>query len=276
MSTTNTHKALAQKYHESNDVEASKSHHQRVKAIEEAHGSVGDIIKSVVLGGLDGIITTFAIVCAVEGSSELGSKVVILMGVANLVADAISMGLGDYLSEKAENDYVAKEQAREQWEMDNFIEGEISEMADIYVQKGFERADALEILNKMVLNRQFFLEHMMVEELGFMPVDPNSHPAKKGAVTFLSFLTFGSVPLIVYITLYDSMDTHTVFVVATGAVASTLFGLGCLKAKLIQSKGWDIVKSGGETLGLGGIACGMSYLVGWGLEKILDVTGCSS
>ena len=72
------------------------------------------------------------------------------------------------------------------------------------------------------------------------------------------------------------MDTHTVFVVATGAVASTLFGLGCLKAKLIQSKGWDIVKSGGETLGLGGIACGMSYLVGWGLEKILDVTGCSS
>ena len=189
MSTEN-HKSLAQKYHASRD----------------AHGSSGDIIKSVVLGGLDGIITTFAIVCAVEGSDELGSKVIILMGVANLVADAISMGLGDYLSEKAENEYVAKEQAREQWEMDNFIEGEISEMADIYVEKGFARGDALEILNKMVLNKQFFLEHMMVEELGCMPVDPNAQPAKKGAVTFLSFLTFGSVPLVVYIALHDTMD----------------------------------------------------------------------
>lgn len=275
MSTEN-HKSLAQKYHASRDVEASRAHHQKSKPVEEAHGSSGDIIKSVVLGGLDGIITTFAIVCAVEGSDELGSKVIILMGVANLVADAISMGLGDYLSEKAENEYVAKEQAREQWEMDNFLEGEISEMADIYVEKGFARGDALEILNKMVLNKQFFLEHMMVEELGFMPVDENAQPAKKGAVTFLSFLTFGSVPLVVYIALHDTMDTHFVFIIASGAVASTLFGLGCLKAKLIQSRGWEIVKSGCETLGLGGLACGMSYLVGWGLEQILDVTGCSS
>tara|TARA_B110000285_G_scaffold233066_1_gene305770 strand:- start:16 stop:831 length:816 start_codon:yes stop_codon:yes gene_type:complete len=270
----NATKKLAQKYHESKDVEASISHH-RGKPVEEAHGTSGDIIKSIVLGGLDGIITTFAIVCAVQGSNELGSKVVIMMGVANLVADAISMGLGDYLSEKAENDYVAKEQSREQWEMDNFIEGEISEMADIYVKKGFSRKDALEILNKMVLNRQFFLEHMMVEELGFMPVDPDAAPAKKGAVTFASFMVFGSVPLVAYIGLYDTMEKDEVFLIATGAVATTLFGLGCLKANLIQSEGWEMVKSGGETLGLGGIACGMSYLVGWSLEKMLDITGCN-
>jgi hypothetical protein len=93
--TIQTHKTLAQQYHDSKDVEASRSHHQSGKPLEEAHGTSGDIIKSVVLGGLDGIITTFAIVCAVEGSNELGSKVVIMMGIANLVADAISMGLGD-------------------------------------------------------------------------------------------------------------------------------------------------------------------------------------
>ena len=151
-----------------------------VQTNQESHGSAGEIIKSVVLGGLDGVITTFAIVCAVAGSGELSGKVVIMMGVANLCADAISMGLGDYLSERAENDYIAKEQAREEWEMENYLDGEISEMADIYVSKGFSREDALEILNKMVKNKQFFLEHMMVEEIGVMPVDLTAQPAKKG------------------------------------------------------------------------------------------------
>ena len=57
---------------------------------------------------MDGIITTFAIVCAAVGAG-LGNKTVIVMGLANLVADAISMGLGDALSEKAEYDYVKRE-----------------------------------------------------------------------------------------------------------------------------------------------------------------------
>ena len=268
---------LARKYHDRKDGEASKAFHEQraveVKTNDENHGSSGDIIKSVVLGGLDGIITTFAIVCAVAGSGELGSKVVILMGVANLVADAISMGLGDYLSERAENDYVAKEQAREEWEMENFLEGEISEMADIYVTKGFERDDALDILNKMVQNKQFFLEHMMVEEIGVMPVDPDAAPGKKGAVTFVSFMGFGSVPLVVYISLYNSVSKGTVFSIASSAVAVTLFGLGCLKSKLIQGNLWEMASSGLETLGLGGVACATSYLIGWGLEKLMNVQG---
>jgi DNA damage-binding protein 1 len=247
---------LARKYHNRKDGEASKAFHEQraveVKTNDENHGSSGDIIKSVVLGGLDGIITTFAIVCAVAGSGELGSKVVILMGVANLVADAISMGLGDFLSERAENDYVAKEQAREEWEMENFLEGEISEMADIYVAKGFERQDALDILNKMVKNKQFFLEHMMVEEIGVMPVDPNAAPGKKG---------------------YNSMTKDAVFSIASSAVAVTLFGLGCLKSKLIQGNLWEMASSGLETLGLGGVACTTSYLIGWGLEKLMNVQG---
>jgi hypothetical protein len=56
------------------------------------------VIKSVVFGGLDGIITTFSIVAAVAGAS-LSVEVVLLMGFANLIADGISMGLGDALSE---------------------------------------------------------------------------------------------------------------------------------------------------------------------------------
>jgi len=277
---------LAKKYHSEKDAVASRNHHAQAERSvdvgdpstseqnEERHGSAGDIIKSVVLGGLDGIITTFAIVCAVSGSGQLGAKVVIMMGVANLVADAISMGLGDYLSERAENDYVAKEQEREQWEMENYLEGEISEMADIYVSKGFSRPDALEILHKMVENKQFFLEHMMVEEIGVMPVDPNAAPAKKGLVTFVSFMVFGSVPLIVYIGWYRTLSKNVVFGIASGAVGITLFSLGCLKSKLIQGGAREMCTSGAEMVSLGSLACTASYLIGWGLERMMDVVAC--
>jgi hypothetical protein len=74
----------------------------------------GDFVKSLIFGGLDGIITTFAIVAAVAGS-DMDTDVVILMGIANLLADGISMGLGDYLSEVAENNFVKKEREREMW-----------------------------------------------------------------------------------------------------------------------------------------------------------------
>ena len=59
-------------------------------------------------GGLDGIITTFAVVAAVSGA-DMDGNVVILMGIANLVSDGISMGLGDYFSEKSEKDYIKNE-----------------------------------------------------------------------------------------------------------------------------------------------------------------------
>lgn len=65
-------------------------------------------------GGLDGIITTFAVIAAVAGAN-LDTNIVILMGFANLVGDGISMGFGDYLSSKAEQDFVRNEYKREKW-----------------------------------------------------------------------------------------------------------------------------------------------------------------
>ena len=79
---------------------------------EEQHGGAGsEHIKSIVFGGLDGIITTFAIIAASAGAG-FSLEVILLMGFANLIADGISMGFGDYLSEAAELDHAKKERAR--------------------------------------------------------------------------------------------------------------------------------------------------------------------
>jgi len=118
------------------DAEASRAMHESTRVAhdgavakaDEAHGGFGsDYVKSIVFGGLDGIITTFSTIASSVGGN-LSIEAVITLGFANLIADAISMGVGDFISSKAEYDYLMAERAREAWEFDNHPEGEKQEM----------------------------------------------------------------------------------------------------------------------------------------------------
>ena len=71
----------------------------------EEHQKSGEFIKSVVLGGLDGIVTTFAVVSGARGGG-LGLEVILVLGFSSIFADALSMGMGDGLSRKAEEEYT--------------------------------------------------------------------------------------------------------------------------------------------------------------------------
>ena len=131
----------------------------------EGDDSMDEYIKSMVFGGLDGIITTFAVVAAGAGAN-LEGRVVVLMGFANLVSDGISMGLGDYFSEKSENQYIRGEKKREQWEMENNPEGEVQEMIEIFTDsKKMEEEDATEIIKTYAKYEDEFVDFMMVNEL---------------------------------------------------------------------------------------------------------------
>ncbi|MFA6073580.1 MAG: VIT1/CCC1 transporter family protein [Candidatus Woesearchaeota archaeon] len=231
-------------------------------ALEE-HKTSGQYIKSAVYGGLDGTVTTFAVVAGVAGAS-LNSSIVLIMGFANLVADGLSMAIGDYLSTKSEREYHAAEREREAWEVKNYPEGEKQELIDIYKDKGLPEKDAKIIVNTLSKHEKAWVDVMMVEELGI--VENDESPLKNAFVTFISFAIFGFIPLAAYVAaaIIPFFELHTLLIacILTGL---TLFTLGALKVK-VTGKNW--IYSGFEMLIIGGITATAAYGIGYLLAGI--------
>lgn len=258
----------AREGYERGDLEASRAAHirQAHAANGEQHaGEGGKYVKSLVFGGLDGIITTFAIVAATVGGNQ-SRELVITLGLANLLADGISMGLGDYLSSKSEKEYVKNEMKREKWELDNNPDGEKEEMIELYEKQGMTTEDATNIVTVMMRYPEVFLDTMMVTELGLMPPDEGDQPWKNGLVTFLAFLVFGFVPLVSYISFPEA--STDAFIVAIVLTAVTLCALGATKAQFINQ---NKLKSALLMLLNGGLAAASAYFVGWGLGEAFNL-----
>ncbi|KAF4740473.1 hypothetical protein FOZ63_004743, partial [Perkinsus olseni] len=128
----------------------------------EATGS--RYVKPMVFGGLDGISTMFALIAGSVGA-QLTLAHMVAVGVGNLVAGAFGMGFGEYVSAKAETDVAMKEQKREQWEVENYPEGEVSEMVQLYRSRGISKEDAITVATTLSKYKEFWIEHMMLTEL---------------------------------------------------------------------------------------------------------------
>lgn len=238
--------------------ESIRAHQQRGKtALENHNQEQGQYIKSLVYGGLDGIITTFAVVAGVAGAA-LSAGVVLILGFANLIADGLSMAIGDYLSTKAELEYKQEERKREAWEVENYPEGEKHELIELYTAKGMPEEDAKQVTEIISRHKETWIDIMMVEELGI--IEENESPVKNAVVTFLSFVVFGLVPILIYVVsrFVPGMEGNT-FLIACILTGLTLFALGALKVK-ITGKNWFL--SGLEMLIVGGITAAAAYIIG--------------
>lgn len=136
------------------------------------HQTEGGFLKPIIFGGLDGILTSFAIVAGAAGG-KMPVPVVLVLGFSNIFADALAMGVGEFLSSKAENEWILSERRRENWEMENYPEGEIREMIDIYIERGMSVEDATMVIHTMAKYKDFFVDIMMAEELGLQVPDEN-------------------------------------------------------------------------------------------------------
>ena len=225
-----------------------------------------DYIGEFVYGGIDGSVTTFAVVAGSAGAG-LDSSVVIILGFANLIADGFAMSVGSYLSNKSEQQNYEKHERIEYWEVDHLPEKEREEIREIYAAKGFEGELLEQVVGVITSDKDRWVDVMMKEELNM--IREVKSPLAMGARTFVSFVLIGIVPLIAYLwdyTASDSESTH-LFKVSIALTSLAFIGIGWLKSYVAQT---SRIRSIAETLFLGSAAAVLSYIVGSWLETLLN------
>ncbi|MDP3966211.1 MAG: VIT1/CCC1 transporter family protein [archaeon] len=226
--------------------------------------SRGKYLKSWIYGGLDGVITTFAVVAGVMGAN-LSSAVILILGFANLIADGISMAVGDYISTKSEEEYYQSEEATEEMEVKSNPKNERKDFESILIKKGFKKEDAKKISLLISRNKNYEVETMLHEELGLN--SDHLNPKKNAFVTFISFFAFGLIPLLLFVIgAIFNLGIPNAFLFASILSGVSMFVLGVVKSKVTKKSS---LKSGFETLLIGGIAAIAAYFVGEILSKII-------
>ncbi|HAF49326.1 MAG TPA: hypothetical protein DCL08_08855 [Anaerolineaceae bacterium] len=260
MSTSKRLETAREAFERRDEASSAKVHDPEAiaQAAVESHGRASDqYIGNMVYGGLDGIITTFAVVSGVAGA-ELGAGVIVILGLANLLGDGLSMAVGAYLSSRSEQEYYEKERAREAWEVDHFPEGERAEMIEIYQGQGYSEEEAQKLVEIISRDKERWLDSMMVDELGMLADEKK--PILSALATLASFIVAGSVPLLIYfLGLITPLNPALSFPISLALSGLALFGLGAAKVFITER---NFLKSGLEMLIVGGLSASVAYLVG--------------
>ena len=218
-----------------------------------------------IYGGMDGCVTTFAVVAGATGA-HFETNIIIILGLANLLADGLSMSIGSYLSSKAEDHHYQMNKRTEYWSLEHKPQEEIDEIRKIYQQKGFSGKILDEIVKVITSDKKLWVDEMMKNELKM--VESSKSPINKGIGTYISFIAIGLIPLMVYVVdLFLPGTQLPLFYISCILTFCAFIFIGYLKAHLNEvSK----IKSISETLFLGGIAAIVAFLAGTVLEKIIN------
>ncbi|WP_291785547.1 VIT1/CCC1 transporter family protein [Cecembia sp.] len=233
--------------------------HQEVNFL----GNAQDYLREFVYGGIDGAVTTFAVVAGAVGAN-LDISIIIILGFANLLADGFSMSVGAYLSAKSEKENYTKHKNIEYWEVDNIPEKEREEIVEIYKQKGFEGKLLEQVVDVIVSDRDRWVNEMMKNELELIP--DSKSPFKIGLATLISFIFVGFIPLLVYVYDFFKETTFDLFFWTSIFTGVAFMVVGALKSFINQT---SYFKSIIETLLLGFVAALVAYYVGDFLETLI-------
>ena len=226
-------------------------------------GKFESYLGEFVYGGIDGCVTTFAVVAGSVGAG-LSSTVIIILGFANLLADGFAMSIGAYLSSKSERANYKKHKQIEYWEIEHMPDIEREEIREIYKAKGFEGNILEEIVKTITADKDRWVDVMMKEELEM--IEENRSPFFIGAVTYVSFILVGLIPLLIYVWDYLGSVNGNLFIWSSVLTAMGFIIIGVLKTYVTQTKVWRGVL---ETLILGAIAALVAYFVGDLLEHLI-------
>jgi VIT1/CCC1 family predicted Fe2+/Mn2+ transporter len=234
------------------------SHAPDAIAARLSAGPRASYIRDWVYGGIDGAITTFAIVAGAIGAS-LETRVILILGAANILADGLSMAAAKYFGTRTEIEEYEHVRRMEERHVDIHPEGEREEVRQIFEAKGFKGRDLERAVMVITAERERWIATMMAEEHGLPPVSRSA--VKSALATFAAFVLCGFVPIMPFV--FGLPHAEPLAAALTGA---TFFAIGSIRS-MWSPKHWS--KAGLETLLIGLVAAGVAYLVGDVLARVL-------
>lgn len=235
-----------------NDKNISGSQHAK---FENKHRSVGgNAIRAAVLGGNDGLLSVFSLVMGVSGATG-GNHSVMLAGIAGLLAGALSMALGEWISVKSSQELYENQMAIEMEELETNPKGEEKELALIYMAKGIPEEQAKTMSAEIMKDKTHAHAVLVKEELGINAEELKGSAMEAALYSFLLFTIGGSIPVLPFIL------TTGVHAIVLSVVMSTV-GLFLIGAAITLFTGKNLWYSGIRQIVFGLIAAAITYGIG--------------
>jgi len=216
-------------------------------------GGRSGVLRAAVFGANDGLVSNLALIMGVAGA-EANNQLIVLAGIAGLLAGAFSMAAGEFISMQSQREMFENQISIEREEMRVMPDVEEEELTQIYINKGLSEADAKRIAAGLMADPQKALDTKVREELG---LDPNELGSSWGAAIY-SFITFSvgaSIPLVPFLI----SSGQTAFI---GAIVVALIALFAVGAAVSIVTGKSMLYSGIRQVAIGAAAAAVTYAVG--------------
>ena len=233
-------------------------HHPIPTSVDEVgashHGaSKSGGLRAAVFGVNDGLVSIICLVMGVTGAAS-SSSVILLTGIAGLLAGAFSMAAGEYISMRSQREMFEYQIGLERAELAQYPEEEAEELALIYIARGMAQDEAKALAQRMIADPELGLDTLAREELGLNP-DELGSPWLAAIASFVAFSAGGLVPLLPYLL---AIGQH-VLQISIAVTALALFGVG---ATLSLFTGRRALWGGTRMLLIGGAAGALTYCIG--------------
>ena len=214
----------------------------------------GNAIRAAVLGGNDGLVSVFSLVMGIAGATG-GNHSVLLAGIAGLLAGALSMALGEWISVKSSQELYENQMSIEMDEIENNPEGEIKELVLIYMAKGIPEVHAKEMAREIMKDKFHAHEVLVKEELGINPEELKGSAIEAAVYSFMMFTVGGLIPVIPFIFL---TGFHAIFL----CIALSAIGLFLIGGAITLFTGKNLWYSGFRQVIFGLIAAAITFGIG--------------